>query len=56
MREAAVAQQESYDFSAVEAKDIIADRERGWVGFTKFLTWAIIITAVVLLGLLIFVA
>ncbi|WP_165838976.1 hypothetical protein [Roseicella frigidaeris] len=51
-----MAEQQSYDFSAVEARDILADRQRGWVGFTKFLTWAIALTVLVLLGLFLFVA
>jgi hypothetical protein len=51
-----VAEQQGYDFSAVEAKDILADRQRGWEGFTQFLTWSLVITAVVLLALLLFVA
>ncbi|MBV1795621.1 hypothetical protein [Siccirubricoccus sp. G192] len=48
--------QESYEFSAVETKDILAERERGWEGFTQFLTWSLLVTALVLIALLVFVA
>lgn len=51
-----MAEQQHYDFSAVEAKDILADRQRGWDGFVQFVTWGVIITALVLLVLLLFVA
>jgi hypothetical protein len=49
-------QQSSYEFSSVEAKDILADRERGWEGFTQFLVWSVAATAVLLVGLALFVA
>ncbi|MFC7541820.1 hypothetical protein ACFQU2_23305 [Siccirubricoccus deserti] len=29
-----MAEQQHYEFSAVEAKEILAERERGWEGFT----------------------
>ena len=51
-----MAEQHGYDFSPVEAKDILADRQRGWDGFTQFLTYGVIATVVVLLALLLFVA
>jgi hypothetical protein len=51
-----VAEQQSYEFSAVEAQEILKDRERGWEGFTQFVTWSIVATVVVLLALLLFVA
>ena len=47
--------QESYEFSAVKTKDILAERERNWEGFTQFLTWSILVTALVLIALLVFV-
>jgi hypothetical protein len=56
MRNRAVAEQQHYEFSAVESKDILAERQRGWEGFTQFLTWSVVATAVVLIGMLIFVA
>jgi hypothetical protein len=56
MRNRAVAEQQHYEFSAVEAKDILADRQRGWEGFTQFLTWGVVATAAVLIGMLLFVA
>jgi hypothetical protein len=48
-------QQSSYEFVAVTAKDILADRQRGWAGFTQFVTWGIGVTIVVLVALAIFV-
>jgi hypothetical protein len=51
-----VAEQTQYEFSAVEAKDIIATHTRGWEGFTQFVTYGVIGVVVVLLLLLIFVA
>ena len=48
--------QESYEFSAVEAKEILADRERGWEGFKQFLIWSLLVSALVLIALLVFVA
>ena len=38
---------ESYEYAAVEAKDILEERERGWENFSRFLTWSIVATAVV---------
>jgi hypothetical protein len=51
-----VAEQHGYEFSAVDTKDIVADRERGWEGFTQFVTYGVIATVVLLLALLLFVA
>jgi len=48
--------QDTYEFSAVEAKDIIADRQRGWENFTQFITWSIALTAIILLAMLLFIA
>lgn len=42
-------QQTQYEFSAVDAKDILADRQREWVRFTRFLTLSIGATAAVLI-------
>lgn len=53
---AAVAEQHGYEFSTVDAKDVIAVHERGWEGFTQFVTYAVIAIVVVLLALLLFVA
>ena len=47
---------DSYEFSAVEAKEILAERERGWENFTQFLIWSLVATAVVLIGMLVFIA
>jgi hypothetical protein len=51
-----VAEQQNYEFSTVEAKDILAERERGWEGFTQFTTYGIAAIVVILLALLLFVA
>ncbi|MCB4824616.1 aa3-type cytochrome c oxidase subunit IV [Roseicella aerolata] len=51
-----MAEKESYDFAATDAKDILADRQRGWEGFTQFVTWGVAISVIVLLALLLFVA
>ncbi|MCO6419128.1 preprotein translocase subunit SecE [Siccirubricoccus sp. KC 17139] len=48
--------QQHYEFAAVDSKDILAEREQGWEGFTQFITWGIGITVLVLLALLLFVA
>ncbi len=48
-------QQSSYEFVAVSAKDILAERQRGWEGFTQFATWGIAATVVVLVALAVFV-
>jgi len=48
--------QDSYEFAAVEAKDIIAERQRGWENFTQFITWSIVLTAIILLAMLLFLA
>lgn len=49
-------QQDQYDFSSAEAKEIVADREREWASFTRLVTWGIAATVVLLLALLLFVA
>lgn len=49
-------QQSSYEFTAVDSKDILAERQRGWESFTQFTTWSIAGLVVVLVGLLVFVA
>lgn len=49
-------QQGHYDFASAEAKEIVEDREREWLSFTRLLTWGIAATVVVLLLLLLFVA
>jgi Bacterial aa3 type cytochrome c oxidase subunit IV len=51
-----VAEQQSYEISSVDAKELLAERERGWEGFTQAMTWGVVVTVVVLLGLLLFVA
>ena len=45
----------SYEFSAVDSKDILAERQRSWEGFTQFVTWSIAATAVVLILMVIFI-
>ena len=53
----AVAEQQGlYDFTSSEGKDMVADRERSWVGFTHAIIWGAGVTIAVLLGLLLFVA
>jgi Bacterial aa3 type cytochrome c oxidase subunit IV len=49
-------QQDQYDFSSAEAKELVADHERSWQSFTRALVWGVAIVVVVLLGLLLFVA
>lgn len=49
-------QQTHYEFSAVDAKDLLADRQQGWERFTRFVTWSIATTAIVLILLALFVA
>jgi len=46
-------QQSTYEFIEVKAEDILRDREEGWIGFTRFATWSIILT-VLLLALMAF--
>jgi hypothetical protein len=48
-------QQGLYDFTSSEGKDMVADRERSWVGFTQAIMWGAGVTIAVLLGLLFFV-
>ncbi|WP_157033492.1 preprotein translocase subunit SecE [Belnapia moabensis] len=47
---------EHYDFGEVDQKALLLDRQRGWEGFLQFSTWGIVITVLVLLALLLFVA
>lgn len=47
---------DSYEYSAVDAKDILEERERSWENFSRFITWSIVATAVVLIGMLVFIA
>jgi len=47
---------QGYDFGAVDDKALLVDREQGWAGFVQFATWGIVITVLVLLALLLFVA
>jgi hypothetical protein len=49
-------QQDRYDFASDEAREIVADRERSWVGFTRAVVWGVGITVAVLLFLLLVVA
>ncbi len=48
-------QQSSYEFQAVDAKEILAERQAEWERFTRFTTWAVGATVVVLVLLAIFV-
>jgi hypothetical protein len=45
-----------YEFGAVDDKALLVDRQQGWAGFVQFATWGIVITVLVLLALLVFVA
>ena len=47
-------QQDQYDFASSEAKEMVADRERSWMGFTRALVWSVVVVVVVLLLLLFF--
>lgn len=49
-------QQSSYEFTAVEAKDILAERKALWESFTTGTTWVVAATVVALIGLALFVA
>lgn len=51
-----MAEQTQYEFSAIEAKEVIAVHERGWEGFTQFVTYGVVAVVLVLLALLVFVA
>jgi hypothetical protein len=53
---AAVAEQTHYEFAAIEAKDVIATHERGWEGFTQFVTYGVVAVVALLLLLLLLVA
>ncbi len=48
-------QQSSYELSAVDSKDILAERQRGWDGFVQFVIWSVAATVLLLLFLLVFV-
>lgn len=48
--------QDGFEFSAVETKDIVAERQAEWARFTQFVTWGIGVLVVLLVGLLLFVA
>jgi hypothetical protein len=48
--------QTDYEFATVDSKDILAERERSWEGFTQFVTWSLAIVGVVLVLMLIFLA
>ncbi len=41
-------QQTTYEFVEVKAEDILRDRQDGWIGFTRFATWSVILSAIVL--------
>ncbi len=47
-------QQASYQFETVTSNDILAERQSGWEGFTRFSTWAIGAIVVVLVLMAIF--
>jgi hypothetical protein len=42
-------QQASYQFETVTANDILAERQAGWEGFTRFATWSVATIVVVLI-------
>jgi hypothetical protein len=47
-------QQEQYDFASPEAREMVADRERSWVGFTRAVVGSIGVVVAVLVLLLYF--
>lgn len=47
-------QQTSYEFVEVKAEDILRDRQEGWIGFTRFATWSIVLTALTLILMALF--
>lgn len=47
--------QQNYEFSAIDSKDILAERQQSWDGFMRFATWAVGIIVAILLALLVFV-
>ncbi len=49
-------QQSSYEFTAVSSRDILAERQRGWESFTRFTTWSVAATVLLLVLLAVFVA
>lgn len=49
-------QQSSYEFTAVESKDILAERRALWESFTSGTTFVVAATVVVLVALALFVA
>ena len=51
-----MAEQQHYEFAAVDAKDVIATHTRGWEGFTQFVTYGVVAVVALLLLLLVFVA
>lgn len=57
MRDFAVAEhQDGFEFSATEAKSILAERQAEWARFTQFVTWGIGALVVLLVLMLLFVA
>jgi hypothetical protein len=51
-----VAEHQQQQHSPNDNDEILADRRQGWAGFVRFTTWAVGLTAIILLGLLLFVA
>ncbi len=49
-------QQDQYDFASSEAKEMVADRERSWQGFTRAMVWGVGAVVLLLLLLLFFFA
>ena len=47
-------QGDRYDFASPEAKEMVADRERSWQGFTRAIVWGVVAVVAVLLLLLFF--
>ncbi len=47
-------QQDRYDFASPEAKEIVADRERSWLSFTRAMVWGVAAIVALLLFLLLF--
>ncbi len=49
-------QQDQYNFASPEAKEMVADRERSWHGFTRAIVWGAGAVIALLLFLLLFFA
>lgn len=55
MRTMPVAEHQQHQYSPSDNDEILADRQYGWAAFVRFSTWAVGITVLILLALLVFV-